>query len=33
LLEDPEAGYERARDMCVGLACRYLEFPVPNETT
>ena len=32
-LEDPEAGYERARDMCIDLACRYLEFPVPNETT
>ncbi len=32
LLEDPEAAYERARDLCVGLACRYLEFPMPEMT-
>ena len=33
MLEDPEAGYERARDICVDLACRYLEFSVPDEAT
>ncbi|MCP3963978.1 MAG: TetR family transcriptional regulator [bacterium] len=31
-LEDPEAAYEQARDICVGVACRYLEFPVPEST-
>ncbi|MCP5068454.1 MAG: hypothetical protein GY946_17980, partial [bacterium] len=31
-LEDPEASYEQARDICVGVACRYLEFPVPEAT-
>ncbi len=30
-LEDPEAGYEQARDICVSVACRYLEFAVPDE--
>lgn len=33
LLDDPEAGYERARAICVGLACRYLEFSESNEPT
>ena len=33
MLEDPEAAYEQARDICVGVACRYLEFPVPDEMT
>ena len=33
MLEDPEVGYKRARDICVGVACRYLEFSVPNEPT
>jgi len=32
-LGDPEAEYELARGICVGLACRYLEFSVPEETT
>jgi len=32
MLEDPEAGYERARDMCVGVARRYLEFSEPDES-
>ncbi|MCP3918726.1 MAG: hypothetical protein GY711_24535, partial [bacterium] len=31
MLEDPEAAYERARDICVRVACRYLEFPLPDE--
>ena len=31
VLGDPEAGYERARDMCVGVAARYLGFPAPEE--
>jgi len=30
-LGDPEAEYERARDICVGVACRYLEFSVPEQ--
>ena len=33
MLEDPEAGYERARSICVDLACRYLEFSDCNEPT
>ena len=33
VLGDPEARYEAARDICVGVACRYLEFSVHNETT
>ncbi len=33
MLEDPEASYEQARKICVEVACRYLEFPVPGEAT
>ena len=33
LLGDPEAGYKEARDICVGLACRYLEFSACDDTT
>ena len=32
-LGDPEAGYEQARDICVGVASRYLEFSVPEGAT
>jgi len=31
MLEDPGAAYERARDVCVRVVCRYLEFPLPEE--
>ncbi len=31
-LEDPEAGYEQARDICVSVASRYLEFQVPDKS-
>jgi AcrR family transcriptional regulator len=31
MLEDPEAAYEQARSICVGAACRYLEFPMPEQ--
>ncbi len=33
MLEDPKAAYERARDICVSVVCRYLEFPIPDEAT
>ncbi len=33
MLEDPEAAYEAARGICVEMACRYLEFPVPDEAS
>jgi len=32
-LGDPEAEYEQARDICVGVASRYLEFPVPGQAS
>ncbi len=32
MLEDPEAAYEQARDICIRVACRYLEFPIPEPT-
>ena len=31
VLEDPEAGYERARRIAVGVARRYLGFSLPEE--
>ena len=31
MLEDPEAGYEEARAICVSVVCRYLEFEDPRE--
>ena len=33
MLEDPEAGYEEAREICVGVTCRYLEFTDPKKPT
>ncbi len=30
MLEDPDATYQQARDICVRVACRYLEFPIPD---
>ena len=33
LLDDPEASYEQARDICVDITRRYLKPPVPSETT
>lgn len=33
MLEDPEAGYEKARDICVSVARRYLEFSEPGESS
>ena len=33
MLEDPEAGYEQVREICVGVACRYLGFSVPNRAS
>ena len=30
MLGDPEAGYEQAREICVGVARRYLKFPSPE---
>ncbi len=33
MLEDPEAAYEQARNICVSVACRYLEFSVPEEAS
>ena len=32
VLGDPEASYEQARGICVGVASRYLGFPLPEET-
>jgi AcrR family transcriptional regulator len=31
MLEDPEASYEQTRETCVGVARRYLKFPVPED--
>ncbi len=31
MLEEPETAYEKARDICVRVACRYLEFSEPGE--
>ena len=33
VLGDPEAGYEEARAICVGVACSQLGFSDPEETT
>jgi AcrR family transcriptional regulator len=30
MLNDPDAGYEQAREICVGVARRYLKFPAPE---
>jgi len=30
MLEDPEASYEQTREICVGVARRYLKFPAPQ---
>jgi AcrR family transcriptional regulator len=30
MLEDPEASYEQTREICVGVARRYLKFPAPE---
>ncbi len=33
MLKEPEAAYAQARDICVRVACRYLEFSEPGEKT
>jgi len=33
VLGDPQIGYERARDICVDVARRYLEFSAPGNET
>jgi len=30
MLDDPEAGYEQVREICVEVARRYLKFPTPK---
>lgn len=30
MLEDPDASYEQTREICVGVARRYLKFPAPE---
>ena len=31
MLDDPEAGYEQVREICIGVARRYLKFPAPED--
>jgi AcrR family transcriptional regulator len=31
IFKDPEADYEQVRDLCINVACRYLEFSVDED--